>query len=483
MPFNYNTSGQHNTATGSQALRNNTTGAANTANGRNALYWSTGNGNIGLGYLAAANLTAGDNNIIIGYNIDAPIATGSNQLNIGNLIYGTGVDGTGSTVSSGNVGIGTASPNAKLAVHANTTTYSDAISVYNTDGTNSTETYIGKVGVSSNNVWVQGVYGEAKLTSAIDLFDGGFGVFGVVKHPTNGTVNLNASGTSAGISVNKAIGVGGAIGTQSDYIGGPQDMIASIYGGTGLHNSGNGSVSGGAKLYAGLFQGNGRTLGLWGENSTYMEFMPRWQVRDYDAGVIGFYNSDPDGGNNDADAGTGDDYLSIEANVTDATVKHVVLQTRTNGNVGIGTPSPTAKLDVNGTARVRSIPSGTSSDNYIVADASGNIKTAPIVVNVTDGGANLRMYTGHTPSTGTGWVQYNTEGIYIDVNISACGFTSAPQIYTTLEGSASHYQSKGVTSIYSKTATGFRVYVNLTGITIAEANSWNWHVSWFAIGN
>jgi len=233
-----------------------------------------------------------------------------------------------------------------LLVDANTTTYSDAISVYNSDGTNSTETYIGRVGVLSNNVWVQGVYGEAKLTSATYTFDGGFGVLGVVKHPTNGTVNLNASGTSAGISVNKAVGVGGTIGSASDYIGGPQDIIASVWGGTGLHNSTNGSVSGGAKLYAGLFQGNGRTLGLWGENSTYMELMPRWQVRDYDAGVIGFYNSDPDGGNNDADAGTGDNYLSIEANVTDATVKHVVLQTRTNGNVGIGTPSPGAKLDI-----------------------------------------------------------------------------------------------------------------------------------------
>jgi len=57
------------------------------------------------------------NNLIIGYDIDAPSATGSNQLNIGNLIYGTSIDGTGTTKSSGNIGIGDSSPEAKLKVN------------------------------------------------------------------------------------------------------------------------------------------------------------------------------------------------------------------------------------------------------------------------------------------------------------------------------------------------------------------------------
>ena len=287
-----------------------------------------------------------------------------------------------------------------LLVDANTTTLSNAAQINNTDGTNSTETYIGKVGVLSNEVVVQGVYGEAKLTSATQIYDGGFGVFGTVKHPSNGTVNLNATAASAGASVNKAVGVGGEIGPFSDYIGGPADIIASVYGGTALHNSNGGSVYGGAKLYAGLFQGNGRTIGLWGENSTYMELIPRWQLQDYDAGVIGFYNSDPDGGNNDSDVGTSDDYLSIEANVTDGTVKHVVLQNRTSGNVAIGHSFPFFKLDVNGEIYT---------DEHMMA--LGGIH----VGGTADPGTDNLVVDGNTTVVGTlttGTVTYpNTDGL------------------------------------------------------------------------
>ncbi len=306
------------------------------------------------------------------------VMLGTGNHNTLDMAYDEGGPGAGRIIAA-DAGTVEINGTGGLWVNANTTTLSTAALVNNTNGTNSTETKIGYVGTLTGNTMVQAVRGEANISAATNVFDGGFGVYGYAKHPTNGTVNLNANGTSAGNSVNKAVGVGGGIGASSDYIGGPQDMIAAVYGGIGLHNSGNGSVSGGAKLYAGLFQGNGRTLGLWGENSTYMEFMPRWQVRDYDVAVLGFYNSDPDGGNNDADIGTGDAYFSIEANVTDATVKHVTMQTRTSGNVGIGTASPSEKLHVAGGARISSL-SGVN-NRLVQSNATG------VVSNIADGPA------------------------------------------------------------------------------------------------
>jgi len=77
---------------------------------------TTGNNNILLGYLAGNALTTGTNNIVIGYDIDAPSVSSANTLDIGNLIYGTGINGTGTTISTGNIGIGTSTPASILSV-------------------------------------------------------------------------------------------------------------------------------------------------------------------------------------------------------------------------------------------------------------------------------------------------------------------------------------------------------------------------------
>jgi len=112
-----NTIGQSNSAFGLAAMKFNSIGNFNSAFGVRALEMNTtGNNNIGIGYEAGENITTGNNNIIIGYDVDAISATGNNQLSIGNLLYGTNIDGIGTTISSGNIGIGNSNPFYKLDV-------------------------------------------------------------------------------------------------------------------------------------------------------------------------------------------------------------------------------------------------------------------------------------------------------------------------------------------------------------------------------
>jgi hypothetical protein len=113
-----NTAGLYNTALGNGALYAVTSGSGNTGSGYAAgNKINTGNYNTVVGFEAGNNLTTGSNNIVIGtYNNYAPAVDSSNTLNIGNLIYGTGLNGTQNTPSTGNVGIGTSTPATSLQI-------------------------------------------------------------------------------------------------------------------------------------------------------------------------------------------------------------------------------------------------------------------------------------------------------------------------------------------------------------------------------
>jgi hypothetical protein len=113
-----NTTGGLNTAIGTYSLSNNTTGTHNTAIGYDAIKnITTGDWNTSLGSRSGDNITSGSNNLILGANINAPSPTADDQLNIANIIYGTSIDGTNNTLSSGNIGIGIQTPLTKLQVN------------------------------------------------------------------------------------------------------------------------------------------------------------------------------------------------------------------------------------------------------------------------------------------------------------------------------------------------------------------------------
>ena len=119
---------------------------------------TTGGYNVLLGYAAGENLTTGAKNIVIGYDIDAPAVDSTNTLNIGNLIYATGLDGANGTLSSGNVGIGTTTPTAKLHVDQSSTTA--AIPVLTLDQADVSEEFIHFIGTAANEVLTQSLFKE-----------------------------------------------------------------------------------------------------------------------------------------------------------------------------------------------------------------------------------------------------------------------------------------------------------------------------------
>lgn len=143
---NYNTAVGHNAGKGSSGYTTTANtfvgynaGSANQTNRNVMIGYSTGSSattggnNILIGYSAGDAITTGGTNILIGYDIDAQSATGSSQLSIGNVIFGTGGFGTGTTVGAGSIGIGNVSPSYRLHVSIGST--GDVAGFTNTSGT------------------------------------------------------------------------------------------------------------------------------------------------------------------------------------------------------------------------------------------------------------------------------------------------------------------------------------------------------------
>jgi len=219
-----NTIGNNNSATGYQALFSNTTGNDNSASGGYALFSNTiGNNNTAIGYRAGDNITVGNKNIVIGYNIDAPLAAGSNQLNIGNLIYATGMDGTGTTVSNGKVGIGINTPLAELHVSENggggTPTddwlYDGGGEVAHLVTINNAHASIGLVSQTQNTIGFDAILGPAdKKIMAIDYtaelaaLGGDQAMISFQSYPDNIGTGTTASNNILTISHDGNVGIG-----------------------------------------------------------------------------------------------------------------------------------------------------------------------------------------------------------------------------------------------------------------------------------
>lgn len=96
----------YSTCIGSLALTNVLGADYNTAIGYAAgTNVTTGGSNILVGPNTAAALTTGTRNLLFGYGVDVAAGSTSNYMSIGNLLFSDNIDGTGTSASSGNLGI------------------------------------------------------------------------------------------------------------------------------------------------------------------------------------------------------------------------------------------------------------------------------------------------------------------------------------------------------------------------------------------
>ncbi len=211
----YGSSGSSNFIVGASAGYSNT-GSNNIFLGEEAGYNNGGSGNILLGYRAGNNLTSGSHNIVLGYDIDSALATTSNALNIGNLIFGTGLDGTGTTLSSGNIGIGSTSPSSKLTIQNTGSGNSFIVEDVASDTTPFVIDASGRVGIGaltpSTALDIQGTTGTsivAKVTST-----GAAGSSQLAAYSASGWSILHSNGSSANVNGVPASAAGISFGLQ-----------------------------------------------------------------------------------------------------------------------------------------------------------------------------------------------------------------------------------------------------------------------------
>jgi hypothetical protein len=98
---------------------------------------------------------------------------------------------------------------------------------------------------------------------------------------------------------------------------------------------------------------------------------------------------------------------------------------------------------------------------------------------------SIKIASGSTIPGSSNWQPYSgNTGIYLDVNTSSGKFTTTPKYFTSISGDSSHWATTGVTSIYTPSPTGFRVYVRWSdgsALTPAQANSFQWHINWLGV--
>ncbi|MGI5825809.1 MAG: DUF2341 domain-containing protein [Patescibacteria group bacterium] len=391
-----NTTGYNNSAMGLNALYSNTTGYNNSAMGLNALYSNTtGYYNSAIGVNAGRYITGGStanqtstNSLYLGAETKAYADGDSNEIVIGYNTTGFGSNSAAYGNSSmtthifqaGNVGIGTTSPSAKLDVAGNLNVGGTGIlaNVKITGGTPAANKVLTAVDASGNAVWADpsGGIGGSGTANYLPIWSGASTLGNSSLYETGGNVGIGTTAPGA-----YKLNVAG-----NTYVGGTLTTTGAITAPTSTNTINNIVINNGAVSSV-------TTLSMSSQLTNSYANTAAISLSGNGAGIT-FGGA----GVNQIITGSGN---------------HLALMPGGTGNVGVGTTSPSYKLDVNGSLRVGTtavigsltgmikgssgtLSAVTSTQNYVAFWSDANTISGEQYLSITRGGTGI----GATPASG-----------------------------------------------------------------------------------
>lgn len=359
----YNIDGNYNNAVGVNALRGNTSGGGNNAFGYQALYSNTtGNNNIGIGYTTLRSNTTGGENIAVGRIALYSNTTGTHNVAIGfntlnkNTIASYNVAISASALANNltgiyNIGIGYA------ALLGNTTASFNTAIGFSAARSNTTGT--ANVAFGMNSLY-------SNLTGGYNTVNG----YGALYSNTVGSNNV-AFGSATGYfntgSNNVFIGYQAGYneaGSNKLYIANSNTATPLIY---GDFSTAQATINGGLTVTSNITATTAPTLGDHLTNKTYVD------------GLVGGFTASS---------------WALSTNSQDVY--------RATGNVGIGTATPAAQLEIAkdslpGADMVLTSAGSNTGSNLWFRRAEGNLAAPAVVVDGKSlGGINNWGYDGAT---------------------------------------------------------------------------------------